>query len=42
MDGRIIRQLARECGFELAGVACAEPLDEFEYYREWVEAGMAV
>jgi epoxyqueuosine reductase len=41
MDGRIIRQLARECGFELAGVARAEPLDEFEYYREWVEAGMA-
>ena len=41
MDGETIRQLARECGFELAGVARAGPLDEFAYYREWVEAGMA-
>ena len=34
-------QLARECGFELAGVAPALPLNEFAFYRQWVEAGLA-
>ncbi|MFB3828068.1 MAG: tRNA epoxyqueuosine(34) reductase QueG [Bryobacteraceae bacterium] len=38
----MIRSLARECGFELAGVAPAEPLRaDFEYYRGWVERGFA-
>ena len=33
--------LARECGFELAGVARAEPAADAARYREWVEAGRA-
>ena len=36
-----IRQLARECGFELAGVAPAVPLPESAYYHQWVDAGYA-
>jgi epoxyqueuosine reductase len=33
--------LARECGFELAGVAAAEPVEETAWYREWVARGYA-
>src|SRR5580700_3402293 len=33
--------MARECGFELAGVAAAKPVAEFEWYGEWVAAGYA-
>lgn len=37
-----IKQLARECGFELAGIAPAEPLaDDNTRYLDWVERGMA-
>jgi epoxyqueuosine reductase len=36
-----VRELARECGFELAGVAAAEPLPDHDWYREWVDAGFA-
>jgi epoxyqueuosine reductase len=36
-----VRQLALECGFELAGVARAEPAADRERYRQWVEAGYA-
>jgi epoxyqueuosine reductase len=37
-----IKRLARECGFELAGIARAEPLpDDSERYMAWVERGMA-
>ncbi len=36
-----IRGLARECGFELAGVARAAPVPEAEWYRKWVAAGYA-
>jgi epoxyqueuosine reductase len=37
-----IKTLARECGFELAGIACAEPLpDDSRRYLDWVERGMA-
>jgi epoxyqueuosine reductase len=36
-----IRELARECGFELAGVAAALPADDRARYREWVSAGYA-
>jgi epoxyqueuosine reductase len=36
-----IRDLARQCGFELAGVAPAEPLPERAWYREWVASGFA-
>ena len=41
MTGEAIRALARECGFELAGVARAEPVAETTWYREWVAAGYA-
>ena len=33
-----VRALARECGFELAGVARAAPAEDAARYREWVEA----
>jgi epoxyqueuosine reductase len=37
-----VKQLARECGFELAGVAAAVPLaDDFARYQAWIDAGMA-
>lgn len=37
-----IQQLARECGFELAGIAPVEPLPEDSArYSDWVERGMA-
>lgn len=41
MTGEVVKRLARECGFELAGVASAEPADDFSRYREWVEKGFA-
>jgi epoxyqueuosine reductase len=36
-----IRELAAACGFELAGVAAAEPSPDRERYHEWVAAGFA-
>jgi len=36
-----IQELARSHGFELAGVAAAEPVAETDYYLEWVRRGMA-
>jgi epoxyqueuosine reductase len=36
-----IRELARDCGFELAGVARAAPVDDRGRYHDWVEAGHA-
>jgi epoxyqueuosine reductase len=36
-----IRELALECGFDLAGVAPAEPVADREDYRRWVAAGFA-
>jgi epoxyqueuosine reductase len=41
LTGDDIRALARECGFELAGVARAEPVEERRWYHEWAEAGYA-
>ncbi len=42
MTSAEIRELARACGFELAGVAAADPPSEDrERYRAWVEAGFA-
>lgn len=36
-----IQQLARACGFELAGVAPAVPVEEAGYYHQWVANGYA-
>ena len=36
-----VRQIAREHGFELAGVAPADPPADFARYQEWVARGMA-
>jgi len=40
-----VKSVARECGFELAGVARAEPTeqttDDFNRLERWVESGMA-
>ena len=41
MTASDIRELARQCGFELAGVARAEPLDHRQRFHEWVAAGFA-
>lgn len=41
MTGKDVKRLARECGFELAGVARAEPADDFQRYQEWVQKDFA-
>jgi len=41
MTGEVVKRLARECGFELAGMAAAEPVADFGRYREWVKEGFA-
>jgi epoxyqueuosine reductase len=41
MQAETVKRIARECGFELVGIARAEPLPEVTYYRKWVAAGMA-
>jgi epoxyqueuosine reductase len=41
MTGEMVKRVARACGFELAGVALAEPAGDFARYREWVDRGFA-
>ncbi len=41
MTGQEVRALAKECGFELAGVAAAEPSEDRARYHRWVAAGYA-
>ncbi len=41
LTGSVVRELAAECGFDLAGVAAAGPAPDFGRYRAWVDAGMA-
>jgi epoxyqueuosine reductase len=41
VDSLEVKRLARECGFELAGVARAEPAPEAAWFQDWVRAGMA-
>jgi epoxyqueuosine reductase len=36
-----IKDLARACGFELAGIAAALPVNDFERFQDWRAAGMA-
>ena len=37
----LVKDLALECGFELAGVAPARPVPEASHYSNWVASGMA-
>ncbi len=41
MTGDAIRELARACGFELAGVTRASPTRDFTRYADWVADGFA-
>lgn len=41
MTSSSVKTLARECGFELAGVAAAGPTLDFDRYASWLDAGMA-
>jgi len=41
MLAETVTNLARECGFELAGIAAAAPLEDFKRYRRWADEGMA-
>jgi epoxyqueuosine reductase len=36
-----VKRVARECGFELAGVARAEPVEDFERFEAWLARGMS-
>jgi len=36
-----VREIALECGFELAGVAPVDPAGDFARYEEWVAHGLA-
>ncbi|MGA3098087.1 MAG: tRNA epoxyqueuosine(34) reductase QueG [Bryobacteraceae bacterium] len=41
MTSEDVRRLARDCGFELAGVAAAAPAEDRVRYRHWLAAGFA-
>ncbi len=41
MTAEAIREMARTCGFELAGVARASPAPDFARYVNWAAAGFA-
>ena len=37
----LVRELAGECGFALAGVSAARAAPDFERFRDWVDRGLA-
>lgn len=41
MRSDTVKRAARECGFELAGIAEAAPAGDFTRFEQWVERGMA-
>lgn len=41
VSGHLVRELAAECGFALAGVAAAGPAPDFGRYRDWLDRGLA-
>lgn len=41
MKREIVRRLGGECGFELAGVAAAEPSEDFGRYQNWIDRDFA-
>lgn len=41
MTAETVKRVARECGFELCGVARAEPVEDFARFERWLGHGMA-
>ena len=41
MNGETVKRVARECGFELAGIAPALPAEDFARFERWLGRGMA-
>lgn len=41
LTAQIVKEIARSCGFELAGVTPALPLEDFERFEAWRNWGMA-
>ncbi len=41
MNPETVKQIARECGFELAGIAAADPPEDIARYDAWVAQGNA-
>lgn len=41
MRSDTVKRIAKECGFELAGVAMAAPAEDFARYQRWMERGFA-
>jgi epoxyqueuosine reductase len=41
MRAKTIQEVARECGFELAGIAPVDPGGDFARYQDWIAQGMA-
>lgn len=41
VTGHLVKKLARDCGFELAGIAAAEPSPDHARFQSWVARGLA-
>ena len=41
ITGRLIRELAAECGFALAGVTPAGGAPDYSRFQDWVDRGLA-
>ncbi len=41
MRSDTVKRIAKECGFELAGIAAADPAEDFARYERWLERGFA-
>src|SRR5580658_470480 len=41
LTGRIVRDLAALCGFDLAGIAAPDPVPDFDRFQHWVQRGLA-
>lgn len=40
VNAATVKRIAKDCGFELAGVAAAAPAEDFSRFEKWVERGM--
>jgi epoxyqueuosine reductase len=41
INSRLVRDLAAQCGFALAGVAAPRPVPDFARFRDWIDRGLA-